>query len=81
MHAQLLFFSYKHKFPSSIFHTDLDIALPERYKSVEDSPDDSTKRHQLLRCPGVPVEQYVEVGFNYVKTEGNEYSACCLFGG
>ena len=67
-----------YKVPSSILHPALDIALQEKYKSVEDSSDESSKRHQLLRCPGVPMEQYLEVGFNCVKTEGNTLLAVSL---
>ena len=71
MHKYPSFLINTCRVPSSTLHPALDIALQERYKSVEDSPDESSKRHQLLRCPGVPMEQYLEVGFNSVETEGN----------
>ena len=49
--------------------------LQAGYKSVKDSPDEISKRHQLLRRP---VEPYPEAGFNSAKTEGNTLLAVFL---
>lgn len=78
MHNYPSFLINTYEFPSSILHPALDTALRERYKSVEDSPDESNKRRQHFRCPRVHMEQYLEADFNYVKTERSTVLAVCL---
>lgn len=78
MHNYPSFLLNTYKVSGSILPPALDIALQKRYKSVADIPDESSKRHQLLRCPEVPIEQSLEADFNYVNTEGNILLAVSL---